>query len=780
MPFPGPSYDDLHSPVPAGTVDLAPVEGEPGVFRSLVPLDNSDEVTLLVACDAPEFPFEQHCRFVRQKTPGGPYTFASMEFRERPPGLRVGPWPGWRGIPEMPGLVAFVGGRRHELKVMFWGDELSQRHLRAVCVLPSGEGGALTVTTPDPRIVPRRVHLYTTYTVFAQKVPVRLRPELKGVHPRLLITPDQIVSQRKKAAGSHQAYWAKILALLGHWDLPYEQTPESKAVEGPQRLSAEDRVLLSAWVALIEPGRDTVGFALGAYDDYRQLTAAPGFEPLLIDTQAGEVLFILSVGYDLLAGSMTPQQKEAAKQRLYEVAEICSSHLGEERRDYAQAHYLGCGLGLLAFSFLFWGEHPRAAEWAARLRGALACVLGLLPPDGFYPHGINLWIYEFGQLLRWLELFRICTGEDLWHTAPGLSKASEFRGATLSPDSLYGVTMGDPQFRVGGDSWCHFLIASRTGSDAARWLGERLLDLPHDGVDVRSVPARRRVYEFLYSEPAIGKPPPATAHFEDGGQVCVREGESLFTFRSGPPLGSRRYRSGEYGGYGHSDPCNGAFLLVKGGTFIASGPGPVYRRDSSLHNVVTVNGQGQIGDSTVWMPDFLPPEALAERAEVRVEGALTFISVDLASAYLPHLGVERCRRAVCVRGGCFVLGVDIVRCREHASIEWNAHAWKPFTRLPGGAQFEFLPGTRLVILEPADVVCETGVTEFVPAYPNPGRCDHQLRATVFGREARFVWCYLLDGQEAPVILTGPPLRFRFAGGPALECDGERFRTEGAP
>ncbi len=641
--------------------------------------------------------------------------------------------------------------------------------------------GPLTVTTPDQRIVPRRVLLYKTHTVFAEKIPVRLRPELSGVHPRLLITPDQIASQRKKAGGSHQAHWAKILAVLGHRDLPYEQTPESKAVDGPQRLSAEDLVLLSAWVALIEPGRDTVGFALRAYDDYRQLTMVPGFEPLLIDTQSGEVLFILSVGYDLLAGSMTAPQKEAARERLYEVAEICSRHLGEERRDYAQAHYLGCGLGLLAFSFLFWEEHPRAAEWATRLRGAFACTLRLLPTDGFYPHGINLWIYEFGQLLRWLELFRTCAGEDLWSTAPGLSRASEFRGATLSPDSLHGVTMGDPQFRVGGDSWCHFLIASRTGSGTAQWLGERLLDLPHAGVDVRNVPARRRVYEFLYYEPAIGQvPPPATVHFADGGQVCVREEETLFTFRSGPPLGSRRYGSGEYGGYGHSDPCNGAFLLVKDQTFVASGPGPVYRRDTSLHNVVTVNGQGQIGDSAVWMPDFLPPEVLAKRPEVRIDHDLTFISVDLASAYLPHLGVEQCRRSLCLRGGSFVLGVDIIRCRETASVEWNAHSWKPFTRLPGGPQFEFAPGVRLVILEPADVLCETGMTEFVPAYPNPGKCDHQLRATVFGREARFVWCYLLDGREAPAIVAGPPLRFRFVGGPALEFDGERFRTGGAP
>ena len=51
---------------------------------------------------------------------------------------------------------------------------------------------------------------------------------------------------------------------------------------------------------------------------------------------------------------MTPRERTRAKGRLWEVAEICRKHLDPARRDYAQAHYLGCGLGLLAFAFLFW------------------------------------------------------------------------------------------------------------------------------------------------------------------------------------------------------------------------------------------------------------------------------------------------------------------------------------------------------------------------------------------------------------------------------------------
>jgi hypothetical protein len=76
--------------------------------------------------------------------------------------------------------------------------------------------------------------------------------------------------------------------------------------------------------------------------------------------------------------------------------------------------------------------HHEAAAWAAELRGAFARVLAMLPAAGFFPHGINLWIYEHGFLHRWLELFRQCTGEDLWNTTPYFAAAARFRAAGIN------------------------------------------------------------------------------------------------------------------------------------------------------------------------------------------------------------------------------------------------------------------------------------------------------------------------------------------------------------
>jgi hypothetical protein len=391
------------------------------------------------------------------------------------------------------------------------------------------------------------------------------------------------------------------------------------------------------------------------------------------------------------------------------------------------------------------------------LRGALQCALELLAHDGSYPHGINLWIYEFGFLLRWIELFRICAGDNLWASrAEALARASSFRAATLSADRKHGITFGDPQYRVGGDSWCHFLIASRTGSAVAQWLGGQLLDLPHEGVDFRSIPARRRVYEFLFYDPAVGPvpPDPGLTAYEEIGQVTVCSSRTLFTMRAGPPLGSKRYASGEYGAYGHSDPASGAFLIERDGRFIASGPGPVYRRDTALHNVVTVDGRGQVGDSTVWLPDFFPPEVLVSPLEVNLTGS------------------------------CATLTADNVRCRSIRSIEWNAHSRFPFRTVAHSKPllFDLGGGIRLAFLSPMGIEWETGLMDFVPAYPNDGTRGYMVRWKARSDKVLFFWCYLFESQPVPELHTAKDngVRLRLADGRVMRFDGRHFSSEANP
>jgi hypothetical protein len=719
------------------------------------------EITILVECEAGSFSLERFCRFARLRRPDAPCTFSEMEFAQTPPGLRVGPWPGWRGIPEFPRLMLTIGSEMIFLKAHFWGDETATGILRFIGTTTCKQARTLAIRRPETGLIPRMALLYRTSAIRAVRRPMSVSPPA-GSHPLLLLNAAAVRKLSMAKETSHRRIWHDILALVSNRGLPFELTPESKTLPGPERLAHEDRVLLSAFVALLTQKPDAAKEAVQAFRAYRLETRRGDFAPLTIDTQSGEVLFILSVAYDWLWQFLPAQEKQEAKEWLTQVADICWGHLGYERRDYGQAHYLGCGLGLLAFSFLFWNDHPRAQEWASHLRGALDCALDLLPRDGSYPHGINLWIYEIGFLLRWIELIRTCTGEDLWQTTPALQCLSDFRAATLSPNGLYGITMGDPQYRVGGDSWCHYLIAARTGSPLAQRMGTALDELPWEGIDYRNVPPRRRVYEFLFYDPSVPAAPelPRMSWFADTGQLSLRSASSLFTFRAGPPLGQQRYQRGEYGAYGHSDPAQGSFLLYRNGEFAVSGPGPVYRRDTALHNVITIDGAGQIGDSTVWMPDFLPPDRLVRQRERRTHGKVVLLSADLTPAYLPHLEVDSILRSVAIDIDRYVVGIDSIRCRSPHRIEWNTHAWGPVHRSIEDGVFLLPGGIQLAMLAPAGFEVTTGLSDFVPAYPHDGRRDTRLVIAVRERETRFIWCYLMNDEPAPAIAPdGKTLRF---------------------
>jgi len=178
----------------------------------------------------------------------------------------------------------------------------------------------------------------------------------------------------------------------------------------------------------------------------------------------------------------------------------------------------------------------------------------------------------------------------------------------------------------------------------------------------------------------------------------------------------------------------------------------VYRRDTSLHNTITIDGRGQIGDSAVWLPDFLPPGALCPLPRIAADGGRVFISAPLAPSYLPHLGMLVCTRHLCVAPGRWIAGADTVRPAEPRLIQWNIHA--PTVRVTGrpGAALRAELGNaasrcRLTMFDAAEAVAETGIAEFVPAYPHDGRSIAYLRVSRRGEAIRFAWCILMDEAE---------------------------------
>jgi hypothetical protein len=186
--------------------------------------------------------------------------------------------------------------------------------------------------------------------------------------------------------------------------------------------------------------------------------------------------------------------------------------------------------------------------------------------------------------------------------------------------------------------------------------------------------------------------------------------------------------------------------LYQKGSLVISGPGPVYRRDTSLQNIITIDGKGQVGDSAVWMPDFVPPSSHPLTADIKIAGSAPAVTVDLAHSYLPQLGVQLLRRSIFVEPGQYILGADVVTLANAASIEWNLHSHEVFSQFGDGRALSFKigpgrnPPSVLVSVSPQKVTWESGLSAFVPAYPNSGERDRYLRIACQTDKAIIIWC----------------------------------------
>jgi hypothetical protein len=224
--------------------------------------------------------------------------------------------------------------------------------------------------------------------------------------------------------------------------------------------------------------------------------------------------------------------------------------------------------------------------------------------------------------------------------------------------------------------------------------------------------------------------------------LFLRRSNRLLTLRSGPPLGKQRRAGGEWGGYGHSDPCQGAFLIWRGDHFLASGPGPVYRRDTRSHNTITIDGQGQVGDSCVWAPDFLPPEFIPKGPEVAENPEFLTVRMDLTPAYLRHLGVFRHLRTLRIDAGMNIIGRDEVRLRQAGRIGWHFHTRCPIqvNRRRENPEFTLGSHARVVFRRSPGTTCSSRPENFVPAYPNDGERGTEITVEREARATVFNWC----------------------------------------
>ncbi|NUM66526.1 hypothetical protein HUU39_14875, partial [candidate division KSB1 bacterium] len=122
------------------TLDSPAVKREAGVVRFSLPALAPGRYGFHLLFRLNDYPFERHFCYMRPRhAPAAdaihPRRFVDMEFASEPPGIEVGPWPSWRGIPAMPEVKLRCGSEEVEARYNFWGDERETGQVRLIALV---------------------------------------------------------------------------------------------------------------------------------------------------------------------------------------------------------------------------------------------------------------------------------------------------------------------------------------------------------------------------------------------------------------------------------------------------------------------------------------------------------------------------------------------------------------------------------------------------------------------------------------------------------------------
>jgi hypothetical protein len=574
--------------------------------------------------------------------------------------------------------------------------------------------------------------------------PVRLKPGLAGVHPRVFVTAAELSALRTRAKTTHREEWQRALASL------VSLTKDPAPPPGSQDRRAQNDVALqiagTSFAAAVEQDPKYVEAAK------RWTLAAIDYEPWgytfnkpNTDLAAGHLLYAIAWAYDLLYDRFTPAERDRIRKSLERHADLVYQAFAPKPKaqfEFTQNHDFIPTAGLAVAALALMGESPDAEKWAALARAHHYRAGQLLSPDGFYYEGMEYWVFSATWLVHFMDAWEHSTGESLWDRGQ-YRNWKYFVAHIVMPDGR--------QVADFGDVWQGPLTRAKQGDDFAREyptgtlksnfnvlyrVAARLNDPQTQAVAARCAAFghtnQEEWWTLLWRDPALTPAPmsaiPTSHHFEDVGVAFFRTSwdanATAIALKAGPPEGHRVARLlatiPEWKlSSGHAHPDAGSFVIWANGRYLTGDTGYAGQPQARHHNTITVGdkGQGDEGDHDVWHK---MDEAALDGIRItamQIEGRGVRIEADAAAAYRPAVGLSRFHRTFRFDGGNTFVVEDAIELREPKPVQWYLHSDVPFESK--GASFTTSgPAPLLVtIASPADAKTAAGKTRLMA----PGR-----------------------------------------------------------
>ncbi|MCY1634303.1 DUF4962 domain-containing protein [Marinifilum sp. D737] len=439
-------------------------------------------------------------------------------------------------------------------------------------------------------------------------------------HPRVFFQKDELKEFVDMRLTTHETEWESLLLICEKLNKmePIER-PKSKLVFSfPEKLAAV------ALVQLLDPKQkyqetfEKHFWTILKWKEWDKWIDGKGKGPGG-DLGIAQALIALTASYDWQYQNFTKKERKYINQRLVRIAH----HFYE---DYSRFHtnnfaIMNCNHGTnvyAALSAVLYGvdDVPQEykKEWTDCLEHkyeTLTSQMNSLMSDGFSDEGATYFMFQLKTYVQWMELRRNALEKaygEPYQSLDWFKNASAYCMYSILPggkDNFGGLARyADANPKFWGNPYSVFpALAKNLKDPLAQWLSSELelgeVELWRAEKKTEKDQDQKSNYDvwrYIWKDasvPAVDvNTLPNWRFFEDAGMYVWRSSwkndASYFTIKSGQ----------HYQGHGHPD--DGQFMLHRAGVPYIIDMGYSNPKYTHEHNVLLVNGEGQVGDGDVW------------------------------------------------------------------------------------------------------------------------------------------------------------------------------------
>lgn len=456
-----------------------------------------------------------------------------------------------------------------------------------------------------------------------------------------------------------------------------------------------------------------------------------------VDLSASWLLYGLGLSYDWLKDHLTETERNKFLNKLIlqgnKIFDYGQNNLGHcWSTNYWQNHNWINYSGLLTTAYAIRAEHQGAQVWIDEIKDNFEKVFEYLPEDGSNYEGTGYWRYAINFFLSSADYIRQDGGPNYFE-AEFLKNSFDYRLYQSAPNWEESINFADVHDRRSSHSIAaYYKIASEYDNEQAQWLGDmvRTKFLYREAYQSKIFPGilPEAFLELIWFNPEITQQSPEnlplTKYFPDLGLVVMRSSwdteATHLSFKSSPAGGHKQWQlsweldkknSWKTRSLTHYHVDFNHFILIHKGSSLAIDEGYNRTSKAEVHNLITVDGTGCIGEKiwdegdlsdpelfdlnckgihNVWRD--VPEDAIAKVEAFSNDNGYTYVVGESSKMYYPEMELTRnARHIINSECGYFIFLDELESELEH-TYTWRLHSEKYANQISQD-KFEIINGT---------------------------------------------------------------------------------------